>query len=91
MQVQAQRSSVASRKYVARPLRSLRASRLTVRSQTTQTTTRTTKKEAIKEARSEVRDLIKSRHCSPILVRIAWHDSGTYDQVKTARKLHLSA
>ena len=29
----------------------------------------------------QVMDLIKSKHCNPILVRLAWHDSGTYDKV----------
>lgn len=65
----------------ARSIRHVRPRRLAVCSSTTQTAKRTTKKEAIKEARDEVRDLIKSRHCNPILVRVAWHDSGTYDKV----------
>lgn len=47
----------------------------------TETTRRTTKKEALKDARDDVRELINSRHCNPILVRVAWHDSGTYDKV----------
>ena len=29
----------------------------------------------------QVMELIKSKHCNPILVRLAWHDSGTYDKV----------
>jgi catalase (peroxidase I) len=37
--------------------------------------------EQLKAARHEVADLIKSKHCNPILVRLAWHDSGTYDKV----------
>ena len=49
-----------------------------------QTTRKTTKKEALKDARDDVRELIKSRHCNPILVRVAWHDSGTYDQASRA-------
>lgn len=80
MQMQAQLVRPTSARPVVNPLRSRRTSRLTVLS-ATQTAVRTTKKEAIKEARGEVRELIKSRHCHPILVRIAWHDSGTYDQV----------
>ena len=52
-----------------------------VASSATQTTVRTTKKEVLKDARDDVRELIKSRHCNPILVRVAWHDSGTYDKV----------
>ena len=64
----------------ARSLGQLRPRRLVV-SNATQTAKRTTKKEAIKDARDDVRELIKSRHCNPILVRVAWHDSGTYDKV----------
>ena len=29
----------------------------------------------------QVMELIRSKHCNPILVRLAWHDSGTYDKV----------
>ena len=28
----------------------------------------------------ELKQLIETRNCHPILVRLAWHDSGTYDQ-----------
>ncbi len=65
----------------ARSIRTLRRRQLVVSRATTQTVRRTTKKEAIKDARDEVRELIKGRHCNPILVRVAWHDSGTYDKV----------
>ncbi|DBB16818.1 hypothetical protein WJX82_007272 [Trebouxia sp. C0006] len=63
-----------------RSIRTLRRRQLVVSRATTQTVRRTTKKEAIKDARDEVRELIKGRHCNPILVRVAWHDSGTYDK-----------
>ena len=81
MQMQAQRASRPSgvKGLVPRTVVRSRTLRTQVLS-ATQTAVRTTKKEALKDARSEVRDLIKSRHCSPILVRIAWHDSGTYDK-----------
>lgn len=67
MKMQAQRVAVPSARRAVRPPRSSRDSRLTVLS-ATQTAVRTTKKEAIKEARTKVRDLIKGRHCHPILV-----------------------
>ncbi|KAK9832548.1 hypothetical protein WJX81_008249 [Elliptochloris bilobata] len=41
---------------------------------------RVTKKEALLEAQKEVAELIKSKHCNPIVVRLAWHDSGSYDK-----------
>jgi len=37
-------------------------------------------KAALKACEAEVRDLIRTTNCNPILVRLAWHDSGTYDQ-----------
>ena len=85
--MQLQRTNVVTRStYSApvtatRPIRRLRRRQLVVSSATTQTVRRTTKKEAIKDARDDVRELIKGRHCNPILVRVAWHDSGTYDKV----------
>jgi L-ascorbate peroxidase len=35
---------------------------------------------ALKNAEADVRALIDKLNCNPILVRLAWHDSGTYDQ-----------
>ena len=40
-----------------------------------------TKREALLEAKKDVEELIKSKHCNPIVVRLAWHDSGSYDKV----------
>lgn len=34
----------------------------------------------LKALREELRVLIPERQCAPILVRLAWHDSGTYDK-----------
>ncbi|CAN0212291.1 unnamed protein product, partial [Ascophyllum nodosum] len=35
---------------------------------------------AIKECKEEVIALCKEHHCNPILVRLAWHDAGTFDK-----------
>ncbi len=43
---------------------------------------RKTKKEALLDAKKDVEELIKSKHCNPITVRLAWHDSGSYDKVR---------
>eukprot|EP00884_Botryococcus_braunii_P003915 jgi/Botrbrau1/13524/Bobra.0347s0009.1 len=41
---------------------------------------KTTQKEGIKPAKEQLEALIRSKHCNPILVRLAWHDSGTYNK-----------
>lgn len=37
-------------------------------------------KEELKQCEKELKDMINRLNCNPILVRLAWHDSGTYDQ-----------
>ncbi|GLJ25067.1 hypothetical protein SUGI_0479580 [Cryptomeria japonica] len=34
----------------------------------------------LKQAGQDIRNLIKSTRCNPILIRLGWHDSGTYDK-----------
>jgi catalase (peroxidase I) len=36
----------------------------------------------LKEAKNELEKLIKANSCGPILIRLAWHDSGTYENVR---------
>ncbi|KAL1205791.1 L-ascorbate peroxidase 3 [Cardamine amara subsp. amara] len=33
----------------------------------------------IDKARRELRSLIANKNCAPIMLRLAWHDAGTYD------------
>jgi len=37
-------------------------------------------REALLACRAELRDFITEIQCSPILLRLAWHDAGTYDK-----------
>jgi len=37
-------------------------------------------KAELKKAKQLVIDLVKEKDCAPILVRLAWHDSGTFDK-----------
>jgi len=34
----------------------------------------------LKGAKEAIRELIKSKHCNPILIRLGWHDAGTFDK-----------
>lgn len=39
--------------------------------------------EQLKEARKELSEYIAGKNCNPIVVRLGWHDSGTYDKVSS--------
>ncbi|CAL4887361.1 unnamed protein product [Urochloa decumbens] len=34
----------------------------------------------LKGAREDIKELLKTTYCHPIMVRLGWHDSGTYDK-----------
>lgn len=34
----------------------------------------------LKQARQDLNDLIKTTRCNPLLIRLGWHDCGTYDK-----------
>ncbi|XP_051139323.1 probable L-ascorbate peroxidase 6, chloroplastic/mitochondrial isoform X2 [Andrographis paniculata] len=34
----------------------------------------------LKSAREDIKDLLKTKFCNPILVRLGWHDAGTYNK-----------
>lgn len=35
----------------------------------------------MRSAQKAIKDIILSKNCNPIIVRLAWHDSGSYDKV----------
>ncbi|MQL72747.1 hypothetical protein Taro_005143 [Colocasia esculenta] len=34
----------------------------------------------LKSARDDIKELLKTKFCHPILIRLGWHDAGTYDK-----------
>jgi catalase (peroxidase I) len=43
-------------------------------------------REVMRSAQQAIKDIILSKHCNPIIVRLAWHDSGSYDKVGALAK-----
>jgi L-ascorbate peroxidase len=36
----------------------------------------------LRAAKQEISELIQSKYCNPILIRLGWHDAGTFDKVR---------
>jgi catalase (peroxidase I) len=47
-----------------------------------QSTERLTKKESVEKIKEELIPHIHETRCHPILIRLAWHDAGSYDKVR---------
>ena len=45
--------------------------------------------EQLKGVREELKKLILETNANPVLIRLAWHDSGTYDAVMLATPTRL--
>merc|ERR1712187_980844 len=43
------------------------------------------RKAALKKAKALCKQLVIDKSCGPILVRLAWHDSGTFDNAKKSK------
>ncbi|KAI8477043.1 MAG: ascorbate peroxidase [Monoraphidium minutum] len=77
--------SVQSRSQLrAAPCQASRRRVVVARAATAQATGASEWKAQLKGARADVEALIRSTSSNPILVRLAWHDSGTFDKGVTA-------
>lgn len=38
----------------------------------------------MRSAQKAIKDIILSKNCNPIIVRLAWHDSGSFDKVSVS-------
>ena len=50
---------------------------------------RHSKKEALEEAKAELKEHIHKTRCHPIIIRLAWHDAGTYNKVRHGLQIHV--
>ena len=37
------------------------------------------------DVKKDLLELIRTKRCNPLMIRLAWHDSGTYDKVRPIR------
>lgn len=44
-------------------------------------TTMVANKDQLTAAKADLTALIKEKQCNPIMIRLAWHDSGSYNKV----------
>jgi len=43
---------------------------------------RKTNPASIAAAKKDIKAVVKSKNCAPILIRLAWHDAGKFDKVR---------
>ena len=42
------------------------------------------------DVKKDLLELIRTKRCNPLMIRLAWHDSGTYDKVYSGVAADLS-
>ncbi len=71
-----------TRVFLPRTVRPVKVNTGATRARQRLVTTMVANKEQLAALKADLTALIKEKHCNPIMIRLAWHDSGSYNKVR---------